>query len=236
MRMPFHAISCNFSCYFMPPKRGAQGVNQHEECRCISRRMSIQCQSFKSQGVKCRGGKRRRFWHPIRMLLNLFKLGVMDQKWAGEEALRASGVSYTIIRPGRLQSGPGGQRAWKITQARPSGCPLRLRRALLRCPRRCTTLAPVALARVSVSPRSRQRQRPPKRQRQRPRKRQRPCFEHALGSRATWPNARLAPSVALGAPAAPSSYRASGRSGRYTQSAGRSADPPIDPPVRRLIR
>lgn len=48
------------------------------------------------------------YWHPVRLILNTVKLGLMDAKFAGEEALRASGVSYTIIRPGRLSHGPGG--------------------------------------------------------------------------------------------------------------------------------
>ena len=51
-------------------------------------------------------------WSPIRMLLNsltgLFaKRGLMDFKWAGEQLLRASGVPYTIVRPGRLIDGVG---------------------------------------------------------------------------------------------------------------------------------
>ena len=32
----------------------------------------------------------------------------MDAKYAGEQALRSSGVDYTIIRPGGLSNGPGG--------------------------------------------------------------------------------------------------------------------------------
>ena len=34
----------------------------------------------------------------------------------GEQALRRSGVSYTVIRPGRLQDGAGGDAAWRVEQ------------------------------------------------------------------------------------------------------------------------
>ncbi|GFR47453.1 hypothetical protein Agub_g9178, partial [Astrephomene gubernaculifera] len=51
----------------------------------------------------------RKHWlHPIRLLLNNMRWGLMDNKLKGEEALRASGVDYTIVRPGGLGSGPGG--------------------------------------------------------------------------------------------------------------------------------
>ncbi len=32
----------------------------------------------------------------------------MDAKFAGESALKRSGVPYTVVRPGGLTSGPGG--------------------------------------------------------------------------------------------------------------------------------
>ena len=48
------------------------------------------------------------YFSPVRLILNAVKFGLMDAKFAGEEALRASGVSYTVIRPGRLSHGPGG--------------------------------------------------------------------------------------------------------------------------------
>lgn len=38
------------------------------------------------------------------LILNLF--GVLDAKKAGEEAVKASGVDYAIVRPGRLVGGP----------------------------------------------------------------------------------------------------------------------------------
>ena len=51
-------------------------------------------------------------WSPIRMILNsintgIFRsVGMMDLKHDGENLLRASGVEYTIVRPGRLLDGP----------------------------------------------------------------------------------------------------------------------------------
>lgn len=46
-------------------------------------------------------------WNPIRIMLNTiitgpFHKGIMDFKWEGEMLLRNSGISYTIVRPGRL--------------------------------------------------------------------------------------------------------------------------------------
>jgi uncharacterized protein YbjT (DUF2867 family) len=47
--------------------------------------------------------------HPIRVMLNTLRWGLMDAKYAGESALRVSGLAYTIVRPGRLADGaPGG--------------------------------------------------------------------------------------------------------------------------------
>jgi uncharacterized protein YbjT (DUF2867 family) len=41
---------------------------------------------------------------------------VMDWKLKGENALRASGVPYTIVRPGGLGDGPGGQVGIRVAQ------------------------------------------------------------------------------------------------------------------------
>ncbi|GMH69225.1 hypothetical protein TL16_g05106 [Triparma laevis f. inornata] len=41
-------------------------------------------------------------WHPIRIILNLVKWKLMDHKFSGENALKSSSLSYTIIRPGGL--------------------------------------------------------------------------------------------------------------------------------------
>jgi uncharacterized protein YbjT (DUF2867 family) len=41
---------------------------------------------------------------------------VLEWKKKGEDALRASGLTYTIIRPGGLTDEPGGQRALKLDQ------------------------------------------------------------------------------------------------------------------------
>ena len=51
-------------------------------------------------------------FHPIRIILNNVKWGLMDNKFLGEEALRNSGQEYCIIRPGGLTGGDG-QRAAK---------------------------------------------------------------------------------------------------------------------------
>lgn len=46
------------------------------------------------------------FWHPIRIILNTMKWGLMDAKFAGENAVRAvSQLDYVIIRPGGLVGG-----------------------------------------------------------------------------------------------------------------------------------
>ncbi|GMI33593.1 hypothetical protein TeGR_g4473 [Tetraparma gracilis] len=47
-------------------------------------------------------------WHPVRMILNNIKRGLMDNKWASEQYLRASGLPYTIVRPGGLVGGGHG--------------------------------------------------------------------------------------------------------------------------------
>lgn len=48
--------------------------------------------------------------HPIRVLLNNIRWSLMDHKYAGEEALRASGADYCVLRPGGLVSAPPGSR------------------------------------------------------------------------------------------------------------------------------
>jgi hypothetical protein len=50
-------------------------------------------------------------WHPIRILLNNIRYSLMDEKYLGEQALRASGVPYTVVRPGGLTDLPGGKEA-----------------------------------------------------------------------------------------------------------------------------
>ena len=40
----------------------------------------------------------------------------MDAKFRGEEALRASGLNYTVVRPGGLKDGPAGQKRLVIGQ------------------------------------------------------------------------------------------------------------------------
>lgn len=45
--------------------------------------------------------------HPVRILLNNMRWGLMDEKFKGEENLRASGIPYTIVRPGRLTDKEG---------------------------------------------------------------------------------------------------------------------------------
>ncbi|MEW5300803.1 MAG: hypothetical protein WDW36_003708 [Sanguina aurantia] len=46
---------------------------------------------------------------PMRLLLNNIRWGLMDAKFKGENALRSSGISYTVVRPGGLTKGPGGE-------------------------------------------------------------------------------------------------------------------------------
>lgn len=52
-------------------------------------------------------------WHPVRLLLNSIRWGLMDRKMEGEEALKASGVPFTVVRPGGLKTGPPGQATLK---------------------------------------------------------------------------------------------------------------------------
>jgi uncharacterized protein YbjT (DUF2867 family) len=57
-----------------------------------------------------------RSWAFVRVILNSIKWKLMDSKFAGEEKLRRSGVSYTVLRPGRLLEKAGGGAAWQATQ------------------------------------------------------------------------------------------------------------------------
>jgi uncharacterized protein YbjT (DUF2867 family) len=52
-------------------------------------------------------------FNPIRILLNNIRWGLMDHKYAGEEALRNSSLSWTVVRPAGLSSGPAGQAVLK---------------------------------------------------------------------------------------------------------------------------
>ena len=58
-------------------------------------------------------------YNPMRMLLNNIRWGLMDEKLKGEEALRASGVPFTIVRPGGLTDQPGGKAklTWSASSA-----------------------------------------------------------------------------------------------------------------------
>jgi len=68
-------------------------------------------------------------WHPIRLLLNNMRPGkMMDAKFAGERRLAASGVPFTIIRPGGLTDGAGGVSALVVSQG-DHGSPGRVSRA-----------------------------------------------------------------------------------------------------------
>ena len=69
----------------------------------------------------------------MRMLLNNIRYGLMDNKLKGEDLLRQSGATYTIVRPGGLTNGPAGKEKlvigtflWHLT-------PLMLAKRLL-CP------------------------------------------------------------------------------------------------------
>lgn len=45
----------------------------------------------------------------MRVLLNNIRYGLMDNKLKGEDLLRQSGATYTIVRPGGLTNGPAGK-------------------------------------------------------------------------------------------------------------------------------
>ncbi|GBF96769.1 hypothetical protein Rsub_09625 [Raphidocelis subcapitata] len=50
-------------------------------------------------------------WHPVRILLNNIRYSLMDRKYESEEALKASGVPFAVLRPGGLTNGERGQNA-----------------------------------------------------------------------------------------------------------------------------
>jgi uncharacterized protein YbjT (DUF2867 family) len=54
--------------------------------------------------------------HPIRVMLNNFRWGLMDQKFKSEEFLRSSGIKYTVVRPGGLKDSPGGEKMLSVQQ------------------------------------------------------------------------------------------------------------------------
>ena len=64
-------------------------------------------------------------WHPIRLLLNNMRGGaqkIMDAKFEGERRLIASGVDFTIVRPGGLTDAPpSGASSLVVTQGDRSG-------------------------------------------------------------------------------------------------------------------
>ena len=67
----------------------------------------------------------------MRMLLNNIRYGLMDEKLAGETVLRASGVPFTVVRPGGLTNAEAGKADLSHSAPFPSGCghsiPLRLK-------------------------------------------------------------------------------------------------------------
>jgi hypothetical protein len=50
-------------------------------------------------------------WHPVRILLNNIRYSLMDFKFKSEEALKDSGVSWAVVRPGGLTTGERGTSA-----------------------------------------------------------------------------------------------------------------------------
>jgi uncharacterized protein YbjT (DUF2867 family) len=58
--------------------------------------------------------------HPDHMLNKMFD-NIMNWKLKGEDALRASGVPYTVVRPGGLRGGPAGQAGIRVLQGDPKG-------------------------------------------------------------------------------------------------------------------
>lgn len=48
--------------------------------------------------------------------LNLYKGNTLGWRWRAEDAIRGSGLDYTIIRTGMLVNGPSGRRAIRLTQ------------------------------------------------------------------------------------------------------------------------
>ena len=55
--------------------------------------------------------------HPLNKMFD----NIMTWKLKGEDVLRASGVPYTVVRPGGLRNAPGGQNALVTTQGDPAG-------------------------------------------------------------------------------------------------------------------
>jgi uncharacterized protein YbjT (DUF2867 family) len=56
--------------------------------------------------------------HPEHQL-NAMLDNILEWKLKGEEAVRATGINYTIVRPGALTNEPGGQRGVRIMQGDP---------------------------------------------------------------------------------------------------------------------
>jgi len=56
--------------------------------------------------------------HPEHQL-NAMLDNILEWKLKGEEAVRATGIPYTIVRPGALTNEPGGQRGVRIMQGDP---------------------------------------------------------------------------------------------------------------------
>jgi uncharacterized protein YbjT (DUF2867 family) len=56
--------------------------------------------------------------HPDHQL-NAMLDNILRWKWKGEEAVRATGINYTIVRPGELTNEPGGRRGVRIMQGDP---------------------------------------------------------------------------------------------------------------------
>ncbi|MEP7242139.1 MAG: SDR family oxidoreductase [Gammaproteobacteria bacterium] len=56
--------------------------------------------------------------HPEHQL-NAMLDNILEWKLKGEEAVRATGINYTIVRPGALTNEPAGQRGVRITQGDP---------------------------------------------------------------------------------------------------------------------
>jgi uncharacterized protein YbjT (DUF2867 family) len=56
--------------------------------------------------------------HPEHQL-NAMLDNILEWKLKGEEAVRAAGIDYTIVRPGALTNEPGGQRGIRIMQGDP---------------------------------------------------------------------------------------------------------------------
>ena len=56
--------------------------------------------------------------HPEHQL-NAMLDNILDWKLKGEAAVRATGINYTIVRPGSLTNEPGGQRGLRIMQGDP---------------------------------------------------------------------------------------------------------------------